>query len=48
MKVKFFTASVMNLDGIEKEINNFCKDREIIKIDMVEISDLVITMVVYK
>lgn len=48
MNVKFFEASAMNLDKLEREINEFCKNKEVIKIDMLEISDLIIAMVVYK
>jgi len=48
MKVRFFEASVMNLDRIEREINEFCKDKEVVKIDMIEISELIIAMVVYR
>jgi len=47
-QVKFFTSSIMNLEEMEEKINEFCKKHEIIKVDMIEISELIIIMVVYK
>jgi len=48
VQVKFFYSSFMNIDKMEAEINKFCKEYEVLKVDMIELSKLVIIMVVYR
>jgi len=46
--VKFFTTSVMGLDRMEREINEFCKDKEVVNVMMQECSQLIVVMVFYR
>ena len=46
--VKIWTTSIMGLDDMEREINEFCKGREVVNVTIQECSQLIVVLVFYK